>query len=52
MERVNVAVEDTEGFKSKDRLSEAITYLDQLKELGERLNKYAEERDKIRREEV
>jgi len=50
-ERVNKAVEDTEGFRTKDRLTEANTYCEQLKELGERLADYAKERDTINREE-
>ena len=51
-ERVNKAVEDTEAFRTKDRLTEAQTYCDQLRELGERLAAYATERDTINREEV
>jgi len=50
-ERVNKAVEDTEAFRTKDRLTEAPTYVEQLKELGERLAAYAKERDTINREE-
>ena len=51
-ERVNKAVEDTDSFRTKDRLTEAPTYVEQLKELGERLAAYAKERDTINREEV
>ena len=51
-ERVNKAVEDTDAFRTKDRLTEANTYVEQLKELGERLAAYAKERDTINREEV
>ena len=45
-------MEDTDSFRTKDRLTEAQTYVDQLKELGERLSAYAKERDTINREEV
>ena len=45
-------MEDTDGFRTKDRLTEAQTYVDQLKELGDRLAAYAKERDTINREEV
>ena len=51
-ERVDKAVEDTEAFRTKDRITEAPTYVEQLQELGERLAAYAIERDTINREEV
>ena len=49
---MNKAVEDTDAFKTKDRLTEANTYCEQLQELGDRLAAYATERDTINREEV
>ena len=49
---MNKAIEDTESFKTKDRLNDAPNYCEQLKELGERLSAYATERDTINREEV
>ena len=52
MERVEKAVEDTDSFRTKDRLTEAHTYVEQLEELGARLAAYATERDTINREEV